>query len=142
VYVNTNTPLIVICKTHNEFLTTPLNHYSKGCSNCFGHYISNPENKWLNHLNIDFKYRQFRIKINDKLSKLDGYDPGTNTVYEFYGDFWHGNPKIFDQNEIQPIMNMTYGYLYERTMKREKILIDNGYNIVSIWENDFYKLMI
>jgi hypothetical protein len=25
---------------------------------------------------------------------LDGFDPRTNTIYEFYGDYWHGNPDI------------------------------------------------
>ena len=28
--------------------------------------------------------------------KADGYDENTKTIYEFHGDYWHGNPKKHD----------------------------------------------
>lgn len=35
--------------------------------------------------------------------KADGYCKETNTIYEFHGDFWHGNPYIFKNDTFNPI---------------------------------------
>lgn len=79
------------------------------------------------------------LKINSKIYKLDGFCEETNTIYEFYGDFWHGNPDIYNKKDINPLCKISYGALYNTTMKREKILRDKGYNIVTIWENEYIK---
>ena len=31
---------------------------------------------------------------------VDGYCSSINTVYEFHGDYWHGNPKRFASEDI------------------------------------------
>jgi hypothetical protein len=38
------------------------------------------------------------IIINDKKYKIDGFCEISNTIYEFYGDIWHGNPNKFNKN--------------------------------------------
>lgn len=71
---------------------------------------------------------------------VDGYDPGSNTVYEFYGCYWHGCPKCHPrlENENHPHrVDCTYGTLYEETLIREHHLRKQGYQVVSIWEHDF-----
>jgi len=61
-------------------------------------------------------------------------------VYEFYGDLWHGNPSRFKRENINPInKKKTYGELYDETIKRENILKNAGFNIVTIWESDYNK---
>ena len=67
--------------------------------------------------------------------KADGYCQDTNTVYEFYGDYWHGNPDIYEADVINESNNCTMGELYQNTIKREDILKNMGYRIVSIWES-------
>ena len=44
-------------------------------------------------------HRQLRIEIDGKLVKVDGFHDGV--VYEFWGDFWHGNPSVFSNTENQ-----------------------------------------
>lgn len=66
--------------------------------------------------------------------KFDGYHAPTNTVYEYYGDYWHGNPKVYDQNIINPSSGKTYGELHQRTIDREKYIRSFGYNLVTKWE--------
>lgn len=93
------------------------------------------ENKWLDKLNVPIEFRQKIIK--DKY-KVDAYNPISNTIYEFYGDYWHGNPIRFsDKNEINKNSKLTYNELYIRTINREKELLQLGYKIISIWESDF-----
>lgn len=72
--------------------------------------------------------------------KVDGFCAITNTVYEFHGDFWHGNPATQDPNSIHPVSLRTMGELYERTMAREKVIRNLGYNLVTIWESDWNQL--
>jgi predicted nucleic-acid-binding Zn-ribbon protein len=51
-----------------------------------------------------------------------------NTTEEFisksikvHGDFWHGNPKIYNNN-LNKVTKCTFDELYEKTMQKEKLL--------------------
>ena len=139
VYVNSNTKVIIICPTHGEFEQTPDNHLGgHGCPKCSSS-VSKKESSWFESINNPNIVKQFRIKTEDRHYVVDGYDPTTNTVYEFYGDFWHGNPKLFDENAMNVRSNTTYGQLYSNTIKRENELKACGYQIITIWESDFDK---
>jgi hypothetical protein len=72
---------------------------------------------------------------------VDGFDSETNTVYEFYGDYYHGNPKIYKKDDVNPTTKCSYGLLYENTQKREQDLKNAGYNVISVWESD-WKILI
>ncbi len=70
--------------------------------------------------------------------KVDGYCQETNTIYEFHGDIWHGNPKLFNTDECcHPWSDLTAGELYQKTIEREEDIKKLGYNLVTIWESDF-----
>lgn len=70
--------------------------------------------------------------------KVDGINWRSRTVFEFYGDAWHGNPKLYKPSEISmPQTKMTAGQLYARTLERERKLKSLGYKLVTIWESDF-----
>jgi hypothetical protein len=106
---------------------------------CCANNISQQEISWLNYLKIPEKYRNIPIIINGKTLKVDGFDPITNTIYEFDGDYWHGNPNKYDPNDINKNNKKTYGELYQQTMDRRKLLLSVGYKIISIWESDWRK---
>lgn len=77
------------------------------------------------------------IMIDEKLIKPDGFDPLTNTIYEFYGDYWHGNPTVFEPDGVNALAHKTFGALYQATLARETLIKEAGYNLVSIWESDW-----
>lgn len=132
---------IIICNNHGPFNQCMANHLNgQGCPTC-GYIISRKENIWLDSLNIQQNYRHKRIKINNRAFNLDGFDPNTNTIYEFYGDFWHGNPEMYELNEINPANKESFGELYQKTIERENILKSAGYKLITIWESDFDKLI-
>ena len=60
---------------------------------------------------------------------FDGYEPETNTVFEFYGCKWHGCP-----------CSTTDKIKYNETIEREKKIKSLGYNLVSVWECENPKL--
>jgi hypothetical protein len=135
VYIGSNKKIIITCPIHGDFEQTPRSHLSgAGCPSCVSR-ISKAETLWLDSLNI--KLRQHKIKINNKNFEVDGFDHETNTIYEFHGDFWHGNPSKFDHLDINPITKTTFGELYEKTLQRQQHLKNAGYNVISIWESDF-----
>jgi Zn finger protein HypA/HybF involved in hydrogenase expression len=133
IYTNNKIKVKIICPKHGEFIQRPSTHLSgSGCPTC-GQNSSKIETSWLNHLGISEENRHIRI-LN---YIVDGFDPDTNTIYEFNGDFWHGNPLIYNHQATNPKNRKTYGQLYEDTLVRESILNFNGYTVISIWESDW-----
>jgi Zn finger protein HypA/HybF involved in hydrogenase expression len=138
-YKNTTKKIDICCnKCKIYFEQEPRSHLSgSGCPHCSNSNISKIEVSWLNHLNIPQEYRQISLKIGKICIKTDAYDPETNTVYEFYGDYYHGNPKIYNIFNINLTVKKTFGELYKCTIIRESLIKQAGYNLISIWENDW-----
>ena len=135
-YKNARIPVDILCKLHGIFKQAPFSHTKgAGCPNCF-HNISKPETEWLDSL--DIKIRNKVIKVGSKIIKADGFDPITNTIYEFNGDYWHGNPNKYNLNDLNQRNNKTFGELYQATLTKEKLIKEGGYNLISIWEEDYY----
>lgn len=133
--------IIITCKKHGDFLQTPHSHLNgSGCPQC-NHFISKNETKWLDSLNIPKENRNKNIKIGNNKFNVDGIDYENKIVYEFNGDYWHGNPKYFQPNDVNPSLKMTYKEIYNKTMEKENKLKNAGYKVISIWESEFIKLI-
>ena len=144
VYLGYDTKLKLICNNSHIIWQTSCSHFKgNGCIKCSNN-ISKKEIKWLDYIGLinDKQHRNVSIKINNKRLKVDGINPDIKTIYEFYGDFWHGNPKLFKPNEINPVNKTKFGKLYRNTIMREKQIKKAGFQIISIWEDEFNKLEI
>lgn len=140
-YKHSHLYVVITCPIHGDFSQIPGNHLAgNGCSKCRS-TRSKAGNKWLTSLGIpdDDAHREVKLLIDNRRFKADGFIPETNTICEFYGDYFHGNPDVFDPNEKSGLGDKTYGELYAATMERERIIKEAGYNIISIWENDWKK---
>ena len=139
IYVNQKTKIEIICYKHGSFWQTPNSHsQGQGCPKCHKR-VSNKETKWLDQLNIpnDKYHRQVSIQIGHKTIQVDGFDPETNTIYEFYGDFWHGNPKKYKPEEYNWMNKQKFGELYKETIDRENLIKTAGFNLIVKWEDYF-----
>lgn len=137
-YINTDTKVKIICPIHGEFLQKPSKHLLAifGCQKCFREStISLKALLWLDSLNIENLEYEKVIETNIKTIIVDGYDPKTNTVYEYLGDYWHGNPKYYDAKKFNLTMGKTHGELYQDTMNRILFLKEKGYKVIYEWEN-------
>lgn len=136
IYKNAYEKIIIICPSHGQFLQVAHDHLrGNGCPKC-KHFISNPEKEFIDHMKISPKYRQ--VYICGK--RVDGLNHKSNTIYEFLGDYYHGNPKKYKPNDINTTLkNKTFGQLYKEIFDRFKKLNLNGYNIKYIWEMDWNK---
>ena len=68
-----------------------------------------------------------------------GYDPKTNTIYEFLGDYWHGNPKVHDFDKVNLNTGVSFKELNQKTFERFDEIKKLGYNIKYVWENEYNK---
>jgi len=96
---------------------------------------SKEETKWLDSMNIALEFRQYPIKsITGKNYVVDGFDPISNTVYEWNGSFWHGNPDYYLAETVHPVMkDTTFGELFEKTIKKQEDILNSGYNLIVEW---------
>ena len=141
-YKNNRTKVLITCRTHGPFLQNPYDHLSgRGCSQC-NRNTSKVETEWLDWLGVCSEpgTRQKFLRLEGSGIKVDGYDGATNTVYEFWGDYWHGNPKFYDQGKMHPKIKLTFGQLYKRTLAKIEKIKCAGFQLVEIWEDDWKKL--
>lgn len=136
IYINNWEKIEIICKKHGSFWQRPSYHLAgcdcQYCAKSGG--VSEAEKLWIDSLNILGLERQKIIHINGTKIVADAYDPITNTIYEFNGDYWHGNPKRFKSEDINKVTGKTFGELYQKTLEKENLIKQAGYNLVCKWE--------
>jgi hypothetical protein len=141
-YTNNSTHISIVCPKHGIFQQRPADHLrGSGCSHCYN-FTSGPETAWLNFMGVpnDDQSRQLILYLNNKRFMFDGFCKETNTVYEFWGDFWHGNLNRYKPTDINVICNKTFGELYEKTQQKRQLILNAGYNLAEIWESDWNKI--
>ena len=132
-YKGAHIKIEIICPKHGSFHQKPLGHLNgKGCSKCVYH-ISKPETEFLNYLKIP-DIKENRQKFISPY-KIDGYK--NNKIFEFLGDYFHGNPNKYNSVNYNQICHKTFGELYENTIQKFNKLNDLGYSIYYIWESDW-----
>jgi hypothetical protein len=102
--------------------------------------------EWLNFLqkyygiSVEHACNDGEYRIPETRYYADGFCRDTNTIYEYHGDYWHGNPRIFPSDNFNKSAKCTYGELYDNTYKRESEIRGLGYNLVVIWESDWIRI--
>ena len=146
-YINSLTKIKIICNTHGEFNQMPSSHLvGTNCPKCCQTNCSKSQIEWLkfisklNDIHIIHSLNGGEFVIPNTKFKADGYCKETNTIYEYHGDYWHGNPNRFDKDKINKTTDCTFGELYKNTLEREQHIKDLGYNLVIMWENDWNKI--
>lgn len=105
----------------------------QACQNCASKVASKVGNKWLDSLGIQIR----EYKIPGTNYAVDGYDPKSKQVYEFLGDFWHGNLNKYDPEQLHPKRGITFEELFIQTTQRLQGIKDLGYQVMYIWESDW-----
>ncbi len=136
------------CEIYHRTCKTP-----HGCPKCSNKFYSKISIEWLTFVmlneNIDIQHAknggEFIIPTTNY--RADGYCSKTNTVYEFNGSFYHGNPikfkpedvfRSFEKNGKKIII--THGENYQKTLEKETKIKELGYNLVVMWESDYLKI--
>jgi hypothetical protein len=144
-YVRNNKLVIITCPVHGNFTQKPCTHLEgRGCRPCRMASrrlsktvrVSKNEIAWLDMLGITDR----QINIPGTKYTVDGINQSARIIYEFLGDYWHGNPTKFDQSSMNTQKQQTFGELYKQTTTRRQCLQKLGYTVVEMWEADWKKL--
>ena len=142
-YSNSRTPIKIFCKEHEHYFhQVPYSHLNGtlSCPKCKHSKTSKPAIKWINLLLVNepiiqhYHSEEGEYRIPHTNFTVDGFNSITNTIYEFHGDYWHGNPKIFDPYDVNPTVKKPYGQLFKNTLHKELLIRNKGYKYECIWE--------
>ncbi len=150
-YKKSNTNVKIVCPTHGLFKQTPNNHISHktGCPKCAESLqvqrYSKLSIEWLDtiaereKIHIQHANNGGEFKIPRTNYRADGYCAETNTIYEFHGDCWHGNPMIYNPKDTchPKDRNITAGELYQQTTERDNKIKSLGFNLIIVWESEW-----
>ncbi len=154
VFRGTEAHLTVTCKRHGDYAITPRHHICRrqGCPRCVKTNASWKALAWLRYMSVRSGVEIQRqdnggehiVEVNGRKYRVDGYDPNSQTVYEFHGTFFHGHPAYYPNEREMPLKKAlwpgrTFGEIYQQTLQREDEIRQAGYNVVVLWEHDWDK---
>lgn len=105
-------------------------------SHIFSSKIENIVQNVLTELNIPFLPQKFVCGRSFDLHILN-----TNILIEINGDFWHGNPQLYESTDIlsHPGEKITAKQLWEKDRIKKYDAEKKGYRVIYIWEKDIYE---
>lgn len=145
-YTGTHNRVTITCLTHGPFDQIANSHLNgNGCPNCPQTSYSKGSIEWLKYMEIRDNTKIQHAEnggeflIPNTRFRVDGYSKELNKVYEYLGDFWHGNPEIYDRDYINARTKETMGELYDNTMRKLEKMNELGYECEAVWETDWLK---
>jgi len=138
----------ITCKKHGNFYQNYHDHlHGAGCPDCksYCRKYSKKAIKWIEHYAYSHRLKNVQHALNGGEYCLpytriwvDGFHARSNTVFEFHGSCWHGDPNVYKPiDRPNPYNNKTAKQLYKETLEREALIRSLGYNLVVMWESDF-----
>jgi len=111
------------------------------------HLFSSVAIEYLEYLR-ETKYPQLKHALNNisgeikiGVYRVDGFDLKSQTIFEFYGCYWHGCPTCIENRSIlHPVRGLTMEKLLEDTLEREKYFESLGFPVVRMWECEWEKM--
>ena len=70
---------------------------------------------------------EFSVKIGGKKIFVDGYEPESKTIFQYYGCKWHGCPCRKERNSLDEER-------YSKTIDLEEKMKEQGFKLISVWE--------
>ena len=116
-------PVIIYSKISMELFVEIEKNINEKC------YFGKDE-KIVQFYNDDGKYFCFYVDFVCK-----------NKIIEFYGDYFHGNPKLYKSDKIVGSKYKHYKVedIWKRDSERVNLIEKKGFEILVIWENDYKK---
>jgi len=100
---------------------------------------------WMNYLNISGQAK-IQHKLNHGSEKrvgkylVDGWDPNTNTIYQYQGCFVHDHQCDVTANVKDPCWREERDKKFKKTLETTAYLQEQGYKVIEKWECEFRKL--
>jgi G:T-mismatch repair DNA endonuclease (very short patch repair protein) len=63
-----------------------------------------------------------------------------NIVLEYYGTYWHCDPRKYEATYYNQKINKTASQVWQHDLLREESIKEHGYKLIVIWEEDYKRL--
>ncbi len=144
-YTGSGKDVIVVCPEHGEFRLKASTHLrGQGCCVCSSRTnFSKKSCDWLDWVAqeqgivIDHGRNSMgqEYRIPGTPYRADGHCSETGVLYEFFGDFFHGNLDRYEASFYNTMCHATMGELHAKTMKRLRAIEALGFTVVVMWES-------
>lgn len=94
--------------------------------------VLSPVKNYFQNNEIYFNENEYNLSIKNNNYFIDYYDKTLNVVIEFYGDYWHFNPKYYDETTNIEIYNK---HIYDKK-RIEFIQQQLDCRIIIVWEHE------
>lgn len=137
----------IICPIHGR-ITARKDTHKNGCG-CFqcarlalnNNKVSKSETAWLNTFDdANIERQKYILMSTGKYIIPDGVDIKNKIIYEFWGDYWHGNLLTYDKDATHPQSNKTFGELNKITEAKRQLILNDGWSLIEIWERDYKRI--
>lgn len=135
-----NHPVSIICNQHGPFTLSKAEKHKLqkhgGCKKCakFGA----DQNLWLKSLNVSTKLYQKKVILYDGSYIIaDAFDPSSNTVYEYWGDYHHGHPSYIRSTRDNHVSGLTHQERYVLTLEKISKIRGSKFILIDIWEHEW-----
>jgi hypothetical protein len=123
-------------KRWNEFILNKSKGFSKISQELFYELDKKFDSNAFCFANKNSEY----IFSGTSIIRVDFYCPLTNKVIEFFGDYWHMNPSIYTESDINTMINQSASDIWCRDSNRiNELKTIFGVNIKIVWEQDYRK---
>lgn len=102
----------------------------KKMANKMSNKMTNPEmifSNMMKEIGVDFEAQKI---VGNKI--FDFYIPSKNLIVEVHGDYWHSNPLIYEEKDL----NKTQIKNLRNDIFKETLVKGMGYSMEIIWEYD------
>lgn len=86
------------------------------------------ELKNVGYLDVEDSFRLGRYTVDIKIG---------NVLIDFYGDFWHANPRRYSASDYHSLWNRTAEKIWESDSIRHEYIKRCGFEHVIVWEVEF-----
>lgn len=89
---------------------------------------------------LEIKCREIgKLKTNERVAtfNVDIVFSDKSLLIEFFGDFWHMNPSLYQSTAINKIKNKTAQEIWDRDARKLDKLRSLGFEVIVVWEQDW-----
>ena len=144
-YTGCHKMVTVICPDHGIFQTKARIHLAghTSCIGCQQRGFNGYSKKSIRWLEKEASERKIFIQHAENIGEFaipgtayhaDGFHKESNTIFEYLGAFFHGDPQVYARDFYNKLCKCTMGDLHDKTMRRAEKLRNLGYTVVLKWE--------
>ena len=80
---------------------------------------------------------EFYLRYDSGKYFIDSCLTDYNIMVECNGDYWHCNPKIYDESYFHKKIRLTAKEIWDKDLVRKNRLNSLGYSVITLWEYDW-----